>query len=73
MKYLIGLLAACLFAGSSAATNAAPDTAPDVLVRNVTNEVLEIVRKDKDIQAGNTKKPWDWLRPRCCRTSIFSA
>ncbi|MDI6745991.1 MAG: ABC transporter substrate-binding protein [Rhodocyclaceae bacterium] len=56
MKYLIGLLAVCLFAGSSAATNAAPDTAPDVLVRNVTNEVLEIVRKDKDIQAGNTKK-----------------
>lgn len=29
---------------------------PDVLVRNVTNEVLEIVKKDKDIQSGNTKK-----------------
>jgi len=34
----------------------ADDAAPDVLVKNVTNEVLEIVRKDKDIQSGNTKK-----------------
>lgn len=32
------------------------DEAPDVLVKNVANEVLEIIRKDKDIQNGNTKK-----------------
>ena len=30
--------------------------APDALVRSVTNDVLDIVRKDKDIQAGNTRK-----------------
>lgn len=30
--------------------------APDVLVHRVTEEVLEIVRKDKDIQNGNTQK-----------------
>jgi phospholipid transport system substrate-binding protein len=30
--------------------------APDVLVKQVTEEVLEIVRKDKDIQNGNTRK-----------------
>jgi len=35
---------------------AAPEATPDVLVKNVTNEVLEIVRKDKDIQAGNQKR-----------------
>ena len=29
---------------------------PDVLVKHVTEEVLEIVRKDKDIQNGNTHK-----------------
>lgn len=34
----------------------AQDVAPDVLIRNVSNEVLEIVRKDKDIQSGNTAK-----------------
>lgn len=34
----------------------ADDMLPDVLVKTVTNEVLDIVRKDKDIQSGNTKK-----------------
>jgi phospholipid transport system substrate-binding protein len=52
MKKLLGLLAA-VFLGTSAW---AADVAPDVLVRDVTNEVLDIVRKDKDIRDGNTKK-----------------
>lgn len=52
MKRLLGFFAAVLFA---ACAMAADDT-PDVLVKNVTNEVLDIVRKDKDIQSGNTKK-----------------
>jgi phospholipid transport system substrate-binding protein len=52
MKWLLGL-AAALCLGTAAR---AQEMAPDVLVRNVTNEVLEIVRKDKDIQGGNTKK-----------------
>lgn len=30
--------------------------APDVLIKKVTDEVLTIVRQDKDIQNGNTKK-----------------
>ncbi len=30
--------------------------APDALVRRVTDEVLELVRKDKDIQNGNGRK-----------------
>lgn len=30
--------------------------APDVLVKQVTEEVLDIVRKDKEIQSGNTRK-----------------
>jgi phospholipid transport system substrate-binding protein len=52
MKYLftffIGLLIAM--------TAMAQEVAPDVLVKTVTNEVLDIVRKDKEIQSGNTKK-----------------
>ncbi|MBM3391235.1 MAG: ABC transporter substrate-binding protein [Betaproteobacteria bacterium] len=34
----------------------AQETAPDVLVKTVTNEVLDIIRKDKDIKAGSTKR-----------------
>ena len=48
------------FSGLLIATTAmAQEVAPDVLVKNVTNEVLDIVRKDKDIQSGNTKKAID--------------
>ena len=53
MKFLFALLSGLLIANGAMAQEA---TAPDVLVKNVTNEVLDIVRKDKDIQSGNTKK-----------------
>ena len=48
-------LFACLFFGFVAASVAAQE-APDALVKRVTDEVLEIVRKDKDIQNGNARK-----------------
>lgn len=35
---------------------AAQDTAPDALVRMVTQEVIAIIKQDRDIQAGNQKK-----------------
>ena len=38
------------------ATAFAEDVAPDALVKNISNEVLSIVRTDKDIQSGNAKK-----------------
>jgi phospholipid transport system substrate-binding protein len=34
-------------------------TAPDALVKNITQEVTAIVKQDKDIQAGNQKKIYD--------------
>ena len=34
----------------------AQEEAPDVMVKKVTDDVLGIVRQDKDIQNGNTKK-----------------
>lgn len=34
----------------------AQDNAPDALIKQVTEEVLSIVRQDKDIQSGNTRK-----------------
>lgn len=52
MKRLIAVLA-----GLAALSVAAADgMLPDVLVRSVSTDVLEIVRKDKDIQSGNVRK-----------------
>jgi phospholipid transport system substrate-binding protein len=48
------------FGATAALAIAAPvlaqDTPPDLLVKNVTMEVVEIIRSDKDIQAGDRKK-----------------
>lgn len=54
MKKLIVFAFATLLA-----TLALAQEAPDALVKQVTEEVLEIVRKDKDIQNGNAKKVVD--------------
>lgn len=51
MKYLLALLTAFLFSFPAVA-----EMAPDVLVKSVTNEVLDTVRQDKDIRNGNSKK-----------------
>lgn len=54
MKKIIALI----FATLVAATAQAQET-PDVLIKQVTEDVLEIVRNDKDIQNGNTQKAID--------------
>lgn len=53
MKYLFSLLAGVFLLAGSAFAN---EEAPDALVKRVTDEVLNIVRSDKDIQSGNTRK-----------------
>ncbi len=52
MKRLLMLF--CFFFATGASATAAP--APDELVRAVTNEVLEIVRTDKALQAGDPER-----------------
>jgi phospholipid transport system substrate-binding protein len=42
----------------------AADVAPDLLVKNVTNEVLDVVRQDKDIRSGNTQKTLDLVEAK---------
>ena len=42
----------------------AQELAPDALVKSVSEEVLDIVRRDKDIQAGNTKKTIDLVETK---------
>lgn len=38
--------------------------APDVLAKNTTNEVLRIVKQDKDIKGGNSKKMLDLVEEK---------
>ena len=44
------------FFASFLVTTALAQETPDGLVMKITDEVLDIVRKDKDIQSGNTRK-----------------
>lgn len=60
MKFLLGLLAAFLFSAAAMAS----DLAPDVLVKNVTTEVLDTVRQDKDIQNGNSRRTLDLVETK---------
>jgi len=53
--------AACLFAPAAAA---APDVAPDALVRKSIDEVLAVIRTDKDLQAGNQRKILDLVEEK---------
>ena len=46
------ILAAALLAPAALAQ----DTAPDTLVKGVTQEVIGVIKQDKDIQAGNQRK-----------------
>ena len=50
LRKILAIIAACVpFA-------AAAQEAPDALVKRVTDEVLAIIKSDKDLQAGNTQK-----------------
>ncbi len=60
-KLLMSLLAAAFLAVAPAR---AQDVAPDVLAKSVTDEVLAVLREDKDIQAGNTKKVVDLVETK---------
>ena len=53
-RLLIGLMAA--FCVTAVAALAQGMTSPDALAKSVTDEVLVVLREDKDIQAGNQKK-----------------
>jgi phospholipid transport system substrate-binding protein len=53
---LIVTIPAVLFAGSVLAAAPASAEAPDLLVKRVSTEVIDAVKADKDIQAGNRNK-----------------
>ncbi|HPP47206.1 MAG TPA: ABC transporter substrate-binding protein [Accumulibacter sp.] len=53
MKSLLALFFGFLFMANAVL---AQDRGPDALVRQITEDVLAIVRQDRDIQSGNTRK-----------------
>ena len=55
MRHLSPLFLSLLIAAFSSLAMA-QETAPDVLVKSITTEVVGIVKQDKEIQAGNPKK-----------------
>lgn len=56
MGQVIARIATLAATAAFAVAAPAQETPPDVLVKNVTLEVVDIVRSDKDIQAGDRKK-----------------
>ncbi len=60
MKSLFAFFSGLLIA----VTAMAQEVAPDALIKSVSSEVLDIVRKDKDIQSGNTKKAIDLVEAK---------
>jgi phospholipid transport system substrate-binding protein len=48
----------------AAAANASSELGPDALARSVTDEVLAIVRADKDLQGGNPQKVADLVEAK---------
>jgi phospholipid transport system substrate-binding protein len=50
------MVAVALFALSVASASANAEIAPDVLARSVTDEVMTIVRADKELQAGSAQR-----------------
>ncbi|MBI3524228.1 MAG: ABC transporter substrate-binding protein [Betaproteobacteria bacterium] len=60
MKIFLALLGGLLISTSGMAQL----VQPDILIRNVTNEVLGIVRKDKEIQSGDMNKAMNLVETR---------
>lgn len=56
MRLFALLLACASFFLSPSVLAQAKELPPDELVKTVTDEVLDIIRKDKDIKAGSTKR-----------------
>jgi phospholipid transport system substrate-binding protein len=62
MKLISGFLIGMVLAAPAAIQ--AQDVAPDALAKKVTDEVIAVLRADKDIQAGNTKKVLDLVEAK---------
>ena len=62
IKLISGFLIGMALAAPAVAQT--QDLAPDALAKKVTDEVIAVLRADKDIQAGNTKKVLDLVEAK---------
>ena len=62
-KLISGFLMGMVLA-APALTRAQDNMAPDALAKKVTDEVIAVLRADKDIQSGNTKKVLDLVEAK---------
>lgn len=69
---LVRTLCTALCFGLMSLPVVADELAPDALVKKVTDEVLTIVRADKDLQNGNTKKAIDLVETKVLPHFNFS-
>lgn len=63
-NYLAWLLLVFFLAPLAQAQTEAEASTPDALVKNVTEEVLSILRKDKDIQSGDRQQAIDLIETK---------
>lgn len=59
-KFLFCLLASLSFAAGSFAA----DEAPDLLIKRLSQEILDIAKADKDIQSGNQKRVFELVEAK---------
>jgi len=62
MKYFLSLLFGLFMLCSTVFAN--QEATPDALIKKVTDDVLTIVRQDKDIRGGNTQKAIDLVEAK---------
>ena len=73
MSNLYNLLISFCFFVSISASSHAQTVAPDALARSVTDDVLAVIRADKDIQAGNQKKVLELVEAKVLPHFNFSS
>lgn len=63
-QLIVGVTASIAFATSVLAAPAPANEAPDALVKRISADVIETVKADKDIQAGNRNKILDLVQAK---------
>ena len=73
VRVVAGTAAALVLCAAHAQSPAPAAPAPDVLVKNVTLEVVDLIQKDKEIQAGSRAKLIDLIEAKVLPHFNFSA
>jgi len=64
LKRLLGLFGLCALAFFASVSHASTMPAPDVLIRNVSEEVLDIVRQDREARTSNPQRTLELVKAK---------